>query len=155
MRQVVGMGFVVAHPDYLSEGWGCCNTGITWMSTSVEMQPRSPSPLAPAVTNLELKENLLGHLDRNSVLFLPQTAIGEVLSTPLLPSKSSTAALLRRLPGGMRASAVVWFAAPLDQKALDVFMRHQGASFNVGPILLLPPTGRLILPSGPRHFRLS
>jgi hypothetical protein len=142
-QSVIGLGFLVAHPDWRGEPSGCCNTDLTSLELFLDVQPQTAEPLSPT-TKAWLRLNILGRLVIDSIPILPETPIEQALSGGR-PSKAQTQALLDELPEPMRASAVVELATPLTTGAFADLLARTGVPtgapelHNSPPIFLEPP----------------
>ena len=121
-QSVIGLGFLVAHPDWRGEPGGCCNTDLTSLELFLDVQPQTAESLSPT-TKAWLRLNILGRLVIDSIPTLPATPIEHALSGGR-PSKAQTQALLAELPEPMRASAVVEFTTPLGAPEFAELLRR-------------------------------
>jgi hypothetical protein len=123
-QAVAGLGFLVAHPGWLGEPSGCCNTDLTSMELFLDVQPRTASPVSQS-TKAWLRLNILGRLVIDSIPVLPETPIDHALAGGR-PEKSTTEALLSDLPGPVAATALVEFAAPLTSQQFEEVLERNG-----------------------------
>lgn len=139
VNRVIETGLRVAHPDYREVGYGCCNVGLTSISTGPALfEALSPQFRSNSV-EVDARLSLwgLGTLNQGSAS-LPQTTLGDVIHSGGL-SHSGSRSILEGLPTGVLASAVVWFRQPLDQSDLDPVVSRMGIGQIDTPILFDVP----------------
>ena len=118
-QAVAGLGYLIAHPGWRGEPSGCCNTDLTSIELSLDVQPRTASPVSQS-TKAWLRLNILGRLVIDSIPVLPETPIDHALAGGR-PEKSTTEALLSDLPEPVAATALVEFTAPLTSQQFQEF----------------------------------
>jgi hypothetical protein len=135
-QTVLGLGFLVAHPDWRGEPSGCCNTDLTSIELALDVQPQTAESLSPT-TKAWLRLNILGRLVIDSIPTLPETPIEQALSSGR-PSKAQTQALLAELPEPIRASAVVELTTPLGAPEFAELLQPAGVpSLSSSPPIFL------------------
>ena len=141
--QVIGRGFVVAHPGYGGgSGGGCCNRSLTRSTLLLTLTPRTAGDLRPEV-NVELVTGLRGRLVRSELPELPSNPVERALQALRGPTKAATRSVLGRLPPALRATAIVELRTPLRNEAWERFLVRHGRELAAGyldvpPIFLEP-----------------
>ena len=146
-QSVIGLGFLVAHPDWRGEPSGCCNDDLTSLELFLDVQPQTPEPLSPT-TKAWLRLNILGRLVIDSIPILPETPIQHALSGGR-PSKTQTQAMLAELPEPIRASAVVEPTTPLGAPEFEELLQRTPSLPTLSaapPILLKAPYESDVVP---------
>ncbi|TDC04922.1 hypothetical protein E1267_21155 [Nonomuraea longispora] len=131
MAAVLGTAFKMYSPAYAVSLGACCETTPMSMSLEVQAAPLRPAgdfwPAGGAAYTIS--QNLFGRVGRLPLGSVANTRLSTALydvGTSLAPKKD-VRKVLDRLPGDLRAMAVVEFATPLPEGDMKAFMKTHGA----------------------------
>ncbi|TDE27036.1 hypothetical protein E1295_43490 [Nonomuraea mesophila] len=130
MAAVLGTAFKMYSPAYTVNVGACCETTPVSMSLEVQAAPLRPVgdfwPSGGAAYTIS--QDLFGRVGRLPLGSTANTRLSTALydvGTSLAP-KEEMRKVLDRLPGGLRALAVVEFATPLSEDDMQAFMKTHG-----------------------------
>ncbi|MEO3886269.1 hypothetical protein [Nonomuraea sp. B5E05] len=130
MAAVLGTAFKMYSPAYAVSVSACCETTPVSMSLEVQAAPLRPVgdfwPAGGAAYTIS--QNLFGRVGRLPLGSTANTRLSTALydvGTTLAP-KEEVRKVLDRLPGDLRALAVVEFATPLPESDMKAFLKTHG-----------------------------
>ncbi|TDD20707.1 hypothetical protein [Nonomuraea diastatica] len=130
MVAVLGTAFKIYSPAYAVSVEACCETTPVSMSMEVNAAPLRPAgdfwPAGGAAYTIS--QDLFGRVGRLPLGSTANTRLSTALydvGTTLAP-KEEVRRVLDRLPGDLRALAVVEFATPLTESAMNAFVKRHG-----------------------------